>query len=89
MANSKIVTYDLRSPGRDYNSLYEYLKSFPEWARITESTWFISSAKECIEIRDELDALTDSNDRIFVAELTGTAAWGNVMCDSDYLKENL
>lgn len=89
MANSKIVTYDLCSPGRNYNSLYEYLKSFPKWAHITESTWFISSDKECFDIAEEINDLIDSNDRIFVAELTGVSAWRNVICDSDFLKENL
>ena len=31
----------------------------------------------------------DGNDRIFVAVLTGAAAWRNVLCSSEYLKENL
>lgn len=31
----------------------------------------------------------DSNDRLFVATLTGEAAWYNVICDSDFLKKHL
>ena len=31
----------------------------------------------------------DFNDAVFVATLTGEAAWKNVICDSEYLKENL
>jgi len=89
MASSKIITYDLCSPGRNYNELYDYIKSFTAWAHITESTWFISTDKTCIDIRDHIIKLTDSNDRIFVAELTGTAAWQNVICDSEFLKKNL
>lgn len=89
MANSKIITYDLCKSGTNYNGLYDYLKSFPEWARITESTWFVSSPKSCETIRDEIMRIVDSNDRIFVAELTGVAAWYHVICDSNYLKEHL
>lgn len=89
MNNSKIITYDLCKSGKNYNDLYEYFRSYPVWARITESTWFISTSKTCTTIRDEISKLTDSDDRIFVAELTGSAAWKNVICESDYLKKNL
>ena len=89
MSKSKIITYDLCAPGRDYSDLYDYIKSFSAWAHITESVWFVSSDKTCASIRDELKQVVDSNDRIFVAELTGVAAWRNVLCDSDYLKKHL
>ena len=89
MANSKIVTYDLCKSGKNYDDLYNYLKSYSVWAHVTESTWFISTDKSCITIRDEINKIIDSDDRIFVAELTGFAAWQNVICNSDYLKQNL
>lgn len=89
MANSKIITYDLCGSGKNYADLYDYLKSYGVWAHITESTWFISTSKPCSTIRDDLLQLLVSDDRVFVAELTGTAAWHNVICKSDYLKEHL
>lgn len=89
MKNSKIITYDLCADGKNYDELYKYLKSFPHWARITESTWFVSSQKSCVAIRNEIKKLTDSDDRIFVATLTGEAAWRNCICDTDYLKKCL
>ena len=89
MATSKIITYDLCKSDKNYNALYEYIKSYPVWAHITESTWFISTDKTCVTIRDEINGIIDSNDRIFVAELTGVAAWRNVICESDFLKKNL
>lgn len=89
MANSKIVTYDLCKASKNYDDLYKYLKSFSVWAHITESTWFISTDKDCVTVRNEINKVTDSDDRVFVAELTGVAAWRNVICDSDYLKKNL
>lgn len=86
---SMIIEYDLRTPGRNYDELYKAIKNFSEWARITESTWFIKTSDSCVQVRDKLLAHMDGNDRIFVAELTGTAAWSKVLCDSEYLKENL
>lgn len=89
MSTSKIVSYDLCNSGKNYNDLYEYLRSFSAWARITESTWFISSNKSCATIRDEIRNIVDSDDRIFVAELTGVSAWRNIICDYDYLKKHI
>ncbi len=86
---SLILTYDLCEPGKDYASLYEKIKSYSKWAQITESTWFIKTNKTCVDVRDELTSEMDNNDRLFVAELSGIAAWRNVICKSDFLKENL
>lgn len=86
---SMIVVYDLCTPGRNYNKLYEAIKSYSEWAHITESTWFIKTSSSCEQVRDKLKSQMDSNDRLFVGELTGDAAWRNVLCKSDYLKEQL
>lgn len=87
--SSKIITYDLCAPGRNYDKLIEHLKTYPSWARVTESTWFVSSSDSCVTLRDKLKLYIDSNDRLFVAELTGVVAWLNVRCNSDYLKNNL
>lgn len=89
MANSKIITYDLCKSGKNYDELYDYIKSFPQWAHITESTWFVSSTKSCSTIRDEILEVVDSDDRVFVGELTGVSAWYNVLCKNDYLKSHL
>lgn len=87
--SSKIITYDLCAPGRNYDSLISFIKTYPIWARVTESTWIISTEDTCVTIRDNLRKHIDSNDRLFVAELTGVAAWYKVRCNPDYLKKHL
>lgn len=87
--SSKVIEYDLRNPGRNYDALYEAIKSYGTWAHLTESTWFVKTAETCVQIRDRLLSVMDSNDRLFVGELTGVAAWRNLICDNDYLKKNL
>ena len=87
--SSKIISYDLCAPGRNYDELYKAIKAYGTWAHITESTWFVKTESSCVEVRDELLSHLDKNDRIFVGELTGVAAWNNVLCKSSYLKDNL
>ncbi len=86
---SLIIMYDLRAPGRNYDKLYEAIKAYDTWAHITESTWFIKTSSTCVEVRDNLLTHMDSNDRLFVGKLSGAAAWQNVLCSNDFLKQNL
>jgi hypothetical protein len=87
--SSKIISYDLCAPGRNYDELYKAIKAYGTWAHITESTWFIKTDSSCVEVRDKLLSCLDKNDRLFVGELTGVAAWSNALCDNSYLKQNL
>ena len=87
--SSKIISYDLCAPGRNYNTLYNAIKAYGTWARISESTWFVKTSSTCSQIRDDLVSHIDGNDRLFVGELEGTAAWNNTLCDSSYLMQNL
>lgn len=84
-----IVSYDLCQPGRDYNSLYNALKSFLAWGKLTESTWAIISNKTAAEIRDYLCLYIDSSDRLIVIRSGQAAAWTQVMASNQWVKENL
>lgn len=86
---SKIIEYDLCSSGANYDALYEAIKSFGTWAHITESTWLVKTDSTCVQIRDKLLAKMDANDRLFVAELTGAAAWHNIICSNEFLSKYL
>lgn len=90
MSNSKIISYDLRNSGKNYDALYDKIKSYSAWAQVLESTWFISTSDTCTAVRDNLKSVLDSDDGIFVAALTGVAAWYGLPNNvSEYLKENL
>lgn len=75
----KIIAYDLCAPGRDYSDLYKLLNTYTNCIKITESLCLTNSIKTCSEIRNELKNVTDKNDRLFVAKLTGEAAWSNLL----------
>ena len=83
-----IISYDLKKE-RDYQSLYDGIKSYGTWARITESTWAIVTDESAVQVRDRLLSLVDSDDRLFVVKSGTEAAWRNVICKSEWLKRNL
>lgn len=72
-----VVNYDLRN-ARDYNSLYARLNTLGG-KRVLESMWTLKLDDQytCSGIRDDLRRYMDSDDGIFVADMT-SYAWAKV-----------
>ena len=86
---SKIINYYLGAPEKDYQDLISAINAYPECAKLAESTWMIVSDDSCVKVRNDLFLHMDSNDKLFVAELSGIAAWQNLDCNYDYFRKNL
>lgn len=84
-----IISYDLVSPGKNYEMLYNAIKAFGTWGKITESCWIIVSSLPAAVIRDRLAAYLDVNDRLFVSRLAMPAAWKNTKADDMWVKRIL
>lgn len=83
-----IITYDLRQ-FRNYDALYNGIKSYGTWGKITESTWAIVTYQNAAQIRDYLLNFIDSDDRLFVIKGGGEAAWQNAIADNNWLQQQL
>lgn len=83
-----IVSYDLRKPEKDYPDLIAYLKKIGG-LRPLLSVWLVKSNRGHSELRDEIrqNGRMDSNDRILVAGLDGSAAWNNLLITDDATKQ--
>lgn len=84
-----IISYDICQPGRDYTTLYDAIKQFPKWGKLTESTWAVISDNNCVEIRDYLMKFMDLNDRIIVIQSGQHAAWNRIYANNQWVQENL
>tara|TARA_B100000405_G_scaffold221860_1_gene157684 strand:- start:412 stop:681 length:270 start_codon:yes stop_codon:yes gene_type:complete len=74
-----LVTYDLKSPGQDYDPVHDYLKKFKHCKKL-ESVWLLDTTKEPSAIRDDLKKLVDDNDVLFVVKLVKKWAASNYKC---------
>ena len=83
-----IVSYDLREE-KDYEALYDAIKSYAAWAHILESTWAVVASKSAVEVRNHLIGYLDSDDGLFVVKSGTEAAWRSVLCKNEWLKNNL
>jgi CRISPR/Cas system-associated endoribonuclease Cas2 len=84
MAKTKYeVSYDLRVPGRNYDTLYMRLAAW-QAVRALKSVWIIEAdSTTAAAIRDDLAKYIDSNDGLLVCTMTGEAAWQKLEGNSD------
>ncbi len=83
---SKIITYDLCTPGRDYQPLYNAIAQYSKRAKVCESCWIVSGASSAADIGNYLRMFLDANDRLFVAALTGEAAYANAISGDKHVR---
>ena len=68
-----IISYDLRQPDRDYETLWKALSEIGA-RRVLQSVWAVkSNGKTPAKLRDQLKRYIDENDRLLVAEVDGWA----------------
>lgn len=70
-----IVTYDLKTPGKNYAPFYEELKRQGEWWHYLTSTWLISTEKSPNQVHQALGPHLSTLDMILVAPVT-SPFWG-------------
>jgi CRISPR/Cas system-associated endoribonuclease Cas2 len=86
-----IVTYDLKSPNdtaEDYERVIDGLKSrYGNWCHVEKSVWIVSTTESASEVRDNIKALLNASDVLFVARLSGNWASFNLSSKrTDWLK---
>lgn len=79
MANNLLISYDLNSPGQNYESVIEEIKSLGSWAKIQKSHWYVDSTLTASQAVERVWAKMDSNDSLIVVDATNNnASWKNL-----------
>ena len=64
-----LVTYDLNSPGQKHAKVLEKIKSFGGWARLSESSYAITTSLNPSQGYSQFENLIDANDTIWIITL--------------------
>jgi len=65
-----LITYDLKKPGKDYETLHETIKTAPSWWHYLESTWIIQTSLSVNEWSDKIRKVIDTNDLFLIVDIT-------------------
>lgn len=85
-----IVCYDLMQQGQNYKCITDKLGAYPTHWHMQQSVWVIVTTESASQFRDNLRRCLDQNDKLMVAELSGTAAWSGYSEDiTKWLKRQL
>ena len=84
-----IITYEPMQANFNLQPLYDAIKAYGFWARITESVWAVVTDQTAVQIRDNLSHFLPESKRLFVIRSGAESAWVNVMCNHEWLKTNL
>jgi hypothetical protein len=76
-----LVTYQLNSPGQEYQDLYDAIEAYDHINPIN-SVYFIDAEPGAPEVKDELKQYIDSNDSLIVIEVN--SHWGMTGVSSDH-----
>lgn len=64
-----IVSYDLKTPGRDYATLYSTVKSVGDWQHPLESVWIVWTPKDANELFNLIHPTMDVNDLLLITKI--------------------
>ena len=66
-----LITYDLNKPGQDYSGFYKVRDSYP-YAKLSESSYAISTTETPTEVYKKLEEYIDKSDRVFIIALSNS-----------------
>ena len=69
-----LISYDIRTPGRDRTSLLNAISSFTSPHRVLRSCWIVESELSAVDIHSILVQYIDRNDRLLVCQIADCAA---------------
>lgn len=90
MANNLFISYDLHSPGQDYEKVADAIKGLGTWAKVQYSLWFVKSRLSASDAGKKVWSVMDSNDSLIVIDATNNfASWYNLGEEvSDFMKKH-
>lgn len=63
------------------------LEGYPAKTQLTDSAWVVRTPRSVTGVFDAIDRHLEPDDRLFVASLTGEAAWRNLERGYEWLQE--
>ena len=84
-----IISYELKQSRAVYVDFFDALVSYPENAQIFENAWAVVTEGSAADVRDRLWEFLDPDDGIFVLESSREAAWQDVRCENQWLRDHL
>jgi len=74
MANNLFITYDLNKSDKNYEGVFEAIKSLGNWAKYQKSAWYVRSNYTADQACAIVWAKMDANDSLMVIDASNNLA---------------
>lgn len=76
MAHNLFISYDLMSPGQQYDRVTDAVKACGNWAKLEYSLFYVSSALTAQTAAERIWLSMDSNDKLIVIDASTNQFYG-------------
>ncbi len=84
-----IISYDLTTPGKNYEPLIQRIKKLGSWARLGGSAYLVLTEHTVVQVRDYLWQVMDNTDKIYVGVSPAPSAWQGMPNDvAEWIRNN-
>lgn len=66
---SYLITYDLSKPDQNYSDVIDIIKNLGDWAKLSESSYAVTSSLNSTQIYGKIKGHLDKNDQLYVIGL--------------------
>lgn len=80
-----MISYDLITPGKNYDALIDAIQALGLWAHPLKSQWLVVSQATQSGLRDHLKQFIDANDRLLVVTIE-RQAWAAMNLPPDVVQ---
>ena len=84
-----LVTYDLNKPGQHHAAVLEEIKKSAGWARLSESSYVVSTGDTPQALLARIRAVADANDTIYIITLKSPYSGFGPSTVNSWLESNL
>lgn len=86
--NNLFISYDLISPGQNYNAVTEAIQGMGYWAKVHYSLYYVSTDLDEKQALTRVQVAADRNDKIIVISAL-SAVWTNLLPEvSQQMRDN-
>lgn len=84
-----LITYDPGKPGQDCEKILGFIKSSKSWAKLSESSYAISTEETPVSIFGQLRPFLSDQSKLFVVTLMGPCAGVRNTAVIQWLEKNI
>ena len=84
-----MISYDLHAPTNNRTAVQDAIQSLGSWCKYVSTTYLVNTSLSIKEVQDICTQPLDGNDRILIAEITGTIHGQLLDTEFQWIQQNI